>query len=77
MFIIYSQDETYIIEHEDDFKSTLATVYGEKLGDEAYSMLRKAPIGASYRKFGGPLVQVITEAQAKEIRRKETAIGLM
>ena len=55
----------------------MITVYGEKLGEEAYVAVKNGRIGASYRNNGGPLVRVITEKQAAEIREKEIAAGMM
>lgn len=76
MIVIYTQDETYIRNDADAAKSVLYTVYGEKLGEEAYATVKKGRDGMSYRKNGGPLVRVVTEERAKEIREKETAIGM-
>ena len=76
MIIVYTQDETYIRDNADAAKSVLLSVYGEKLGEEAYATVKKGRNGTSYRKNGGPLVRVVTEEQAKEIREKENAIGM-
>ncbi len=77
MIIIYTQDETYIRNDADAAKKILTSVYGEKLGEEAYSAVKDARIGTSYRKYGVPLVRVVTKEQAAEIREKEAAIGMM
>ncbi len=77
MIIIYTQDETYISNDADAAKSILFTVYGERLGAEAYATVKSGRIGTSYRKNGGPLVRVVTEEQAIEIREKEITIGMM
>lgn len=77
MIVIYTQDETYIRENADAAKGILCSVYGEKLGLEAYNTVNRAPVGASYRKHGGPLVQVVNKEKAAVIREKETAIGMM
>ena len=77
MIIIYTQDETIIRKDADAAKGVLASVYGEKLGAEAYTVVRNAREGASYRKSGGPLVRVVSKEEAAEIREKETAIGMM
>ena len=58
-------------------RSVLLSVYGEKLGNEAYSAMKNAREGASYRKSGGPLVCAVSKDKAAEIREKETAIGMM
>lgn len=36
MIVIYTQDATYIKENADAAKDILCSVYGEKLGKEAY-----------------------------------------
>ncbi len=77
MIVIYTQDETFIRKDADAAKGVLISAYGEKLGEEAYSTVKNAREGASYRKNGGPLVRVVTKEQAAEIREKETAIGMM
>ena len=77
MIVIYTQDKTFIRKHADAAKDVLTSVYGEKLGAEAYSAVKDAREGTSYRKNGGPLVQVVTKKQAEEIQKKEAAIGMM
>lgn len=77
MIVIYTQDETFIRTDADAAKDVLTSVYGEKLGAEAYSVVKDAREGTSYRKNGGPLVQVVAKEQASVIREKETAIGMM
>lgn len=77
MVVIYTQDKTYIREDADAAKAILTSVYGDKLGAEAYAAMKNVRAGTSYRKNGGPLVQVVTKEQAAVIRKKETAIGMM
>ena len=77
MIVIYSQDGTFISKDADAAKGVLTSVYGEKLGAEAYCAVKSAREGTSYRKNGGPLVRVVTKEQAAEIRENETAIGMM
>ncbi len=77
MIVIYTQNATYIRGNADAAKDILCSVYGEKLGKEAYNAVNRAPVGASYRKNGGPLVQVVDKKKAAVIREKETAIGMM
>ena len=77
MIVVYTQDETFIRENADMAKGILETVYGEKLGREAYRTVDKAPAGTVYRKNGGPLVQVVTRETGAEIREKEIVIGMM
>ena len=77
MIVIYTQDATYIKENADAAKDILCSVYGDKLGKEAYNAVNRARVGASYRKHGGPLVQVVDKKKADFIREKETTIGMM
>ena len=77
MIVIYTQEETFIRKDADAAKGVLTSVYGEKLGTEAYSTVKAAREGTSYRKNGGPLVRVVTKEQAAEICEKEKAIGMM
>lgn len=77
MIVIYTQDETYIRDDADASRNILASVYGEKLGEEAYDAVKDARIGTSYRKYGGPLVCVVTKEQAAAIREKEVTIGMI
>ena len=55
MIVIYTQDETFIRNDEDAAKNVLLTVYGEKLDGEAYTAVKNARTGTSYRRNGGPL----------------------
>ncbi len=75
MIVIYSQDKTIIRKNAEDAKGKLLELYGEKLGMEAYKAVNRAPVGASYRKYGGPLVQVVTKEKAEWIRDKEKQVS--
>ena len=77
MIVIYTQDETFLREDADAAKGVLASVYGKKLGAEAYTAVKNDREGTSYRKYGGHLVRVVSKEEAAEIREKETAIGMM
>jgi hypothetical protein len=77
MIVIYSQDKTFIRNDAEDAKSVLLSLYGEKLGAEAYNTMKNGRIGTTYRKNRGPLVQILSEKRAEEIRVKENAIGMM
>lgn len=77
MIVIYTQDETIIRNNADATKSDLVSLYGAKLGEEAYAAVKDARVGASYRKNGGPLVRVVTKEKAAEIQEKETSIGML
>lgn len=77
MIVIYTQDNTIIKNDADAARGDLINLYGEKLGMEAYVALKNGRIGASYRKYGGPLVKVLCREDAEKISIKETAIGMM
>jgi hypothetical protein len=77
MIVIYTQDETFIKDDANAAKSILLSVYGKKLGNEAYVVVKDARDGMTYRRNGGPLVQVVTKEKAAEIRKKEIAIGML
>ncbi len=77
MIVIYTQDETIIRNDADDAKSVFISVYGEKIGAEAYDVVNNGRVGTVYRKNGGPLIKVVTKEQASVIREKETSIGMI
>lgn len=74
MIVIYTQDETFIRKDADAAKSILSSVYGEKLGAEAYMTIKNAREGTSFQKFGRSLIRVVTKEGATVIRQKEKAI---
>ena len=71
MIVIYTQDNTIIRENADAAREDLISLYGEMLGAEAYEAVKKGRIGATYRKYGGPLVKVVDKTKAEYIRQKE------
>ena len=77
MIVIYTQDETLIRSNLDEAKNVILSIYGEKLGEKAYTAIKNAREGVAFRENGGPLVQVVTREKAEEIRIKETSIGMM
>ena len=77
MIIIYTQDNTIIRNDADAAKGDLIRLYGEKLRVEAYDTVRNGRIGAAYRKYGGPLVKVISREDAEVIRKKEIEVGMV
>lgn len=77
MIIIYTQDNTIIRENADAARGDLISLYGEKLGAEAYAAVRNGRIGTAYRKYGGPLVKVVSREDAEHIRAKEEKIGMI
>ena len=76
MIVIYTQDETFIRNDAVAAKDVLISVYGIKLGEEAYAAVKNTRAGVSFQKNGGPLVQVVTKEQAEAILSKETLAGL-
>ena len=77
MIVIYTQDKTYIHEDADSAKKDMLSLYGEKLGLEAYRAVKDRPAGASYRKHGGPLITVVDREKAGWIKSKEAGIGML
>ena len=77
MIVIYSQDKTIIRSDADDAKADLISLQGEKLGAEAYAVVKGGRIGASYRKYVGPLVKVVDKEDAERIKKKEAAVVMM
>ena len=77
MIVIYTQDNTIIRDNADAAREDLISLYGEKLGTEAYAAMKNGRMGAAYRKYGGPLVKAISSEDAVRIREKETVIGMM
>ena len=77
MIVIYTQDNTIIRKDADAAREDLVSIYGEKLGAEAYAAVKNARIGAVYRKYGGPLVKVVSEEDVGKIRDKEGKIGML
>lgn len=77
MIVIYTQDYTIIRNNADAAKDAIISVYGEKLGMEAYSIAKNGRPGTSYRKYGGPLIKVVNKEAAEMIREREKGIGMM
>ncbi len=77
MIVIYTQDNTIIRENADAARGDLISLYGEKLGAEAYAAIRNDRNGAAYRKYGGPLVKVVSKEDAAVIHSKEIKVGMI
>lgn len=77
MVVIYSQEFTAIKNNAKEAKEMILSLYGDKLGNEAYETIKSEIKGVSYRKNGGPLIRVISSADACEIRRHEQEIGML
>lgn len=76
MIVIYTQDNTIIRKDADAAREDIVNIYGEKLGAEAYAAVKNARIGAAYRKYGGPLVKVVSKKDAEAIREMEIKVGM-
>lgn len=74
MIVIYTQDFTTIKKDADEAKELLLSIYGNKLGQEAYCSVKNASVGTSYQKYGGPLIKVVAKEEADNIRIKEALI---
>jgi len=55
----------------------LLSVYGTKLGYEAYENVKEARVGTRYRKNGGPLICVADKKEVSKIFEKESQIGML
>lgn len=77
MIVIYTQDNTLIKASADDAKADLISLYGKKLGEEAYNVVKRGIDGISYRKYGGPLVRVVGKKKISVIKSKEAQIGML
>lgn len=77
MIVIYTQDETIIKDDADAAKRDLIRVYGKKLGAEAYAAVKNGRKGTAYRKYGGPLVKVVSKEDADYIQMREEDIGML
>lgn len=72
MIVIYTQDNTIIRENADAARRDLISLYGEKLGAEAYAAVRNGHIGAAYRKYGEPIVRVVDSKDIATFINRET-----
>lgn len=77
MIIIYDQDKTYIYNNLSDAKEMIIALYGVKLGLEACAKLAKGRLGTVYRRYGGPRIEIVSDADAERIRTREKAAGIL
>ena len=77
MIVIYTQDNTIIRKDADAAREDLVSIYGEKLGAEAYKAVKNGQSGSAYRKYGGPLVKVVDKKDAEVIREMEIKGGMI
>lgn len=77
MIIIYDQDKTYFYNSLGDAEETIIALYGAKLGREACTALRNGRTGTVYRRYGGPRVEIVSDADAERIRAREAAAGML
>lgn len=77
MIVIYTQEFTAVKSNAEEAKDMIFSLYGDKLGNEAYETIKSEIKGMSYRKNGGPLIRVISCSDACEIRKREQEIGML
>ena len=77
MVVIYDQEKTHIFNDLAGARSAIMLLYGDKLGKEACETIRKGRPGTVYRRYGGPRIEVVTDAEAEWIRGKEAAAGML
>lgn len=77
MIVIYDVEETIITEDGESARNELIRVYGEKLGKQAYEVVKDSKPGMHFRANGGPLVSVVSEEDAEWIWEKEREIGMI
>ena len=77
MIVIYTQDKTLIHENADAAKQDIVSIYGGKLGMEAYKAVKGGPEGTAFRRHGGPLITVVSSEKAEWIRNKEKSIEMI
>lgn len=77
MIVIYTQDITIIHKNADVAKQDIISIYGDKLGMEAYKAVKAGPAGTAFRRHGGPLITVVSSEKAEWIRNKEKSIGML
>jgi len=77
MIVIYGQDGTYLFNSLEEGKETIISLYGAKLGREACAALSRGRTGTVYRMYGGPRVEIVSEAAAERIRAREKAAGIL
>lgn len=78
MIVIYTQDNTIIRNDVDaDVRGDLISLYGEKLGAEAYATVKNGRIGASYRNYGGQAVRVVSSEDVEKIKEMESSYEMI
>lgn len=77
MVVIYTQDGTLIHRDADSAKEDLLRLYGKKFGIEAYNAVMGGRAGTLYRKYGGPLIKVVTAEEAGKTAALERRAGMM
>ena len=76
MIVIYEQDGTYLFNSLEEGRKTIISLYGEKLGKEASTALAGGRTGTVFRRYGGPRIEIVSDADAERIRTRETAAGI-
>lgn len=77
MVVIYTQDGTLIHRDADSAKKRFLRLYGRKFGIEAYNAVMGGRAGTSYRKYGGPLIRVVTAEEAGKTAVLERRAGML
>lgn len=58
-------------------KKRFLRLYGRKFGIEAYNAVMDGRTGTSYRKYGGPLIRVVTAEEAGKTAVLERRAGML
>ncbi len=77
MVVIYTQDQTYVFNTSEEAKDLIISLYGEKVGKQAYQTIKNSRPGSVFRKYGGPLIKVVNATTANSIIEKEIKIGMI
>ena len=77
IIVIYGQDGTYLFNSLEEGKETIISLYGAKLGGEACTALSRGRTGTVFRRYGGPRIEIVSDADAERIRAREAAAGML
>lgn len=69
--VIYDLDGVSVYSDLAAADRKIKELYGQKLGAEACARLVKGRAGTIYRRHGGPRVELVSDADAARIRRRE------
>lgn len=71
MIIIYTQDKTFIRDDADAARSVLLAAYGEKLGEDAYAIVKNSRTGVTCHR---PYILRICPTEEEDFNR---SLGLL